>query len=368
MYLRFTPLIVQSRFTPLIVQSRFTLSIISTHFTHIPFLTVSEGLLRAMRLPGGDVELRQAIAPLSTARRTVRAALHPLPPIKPEPRVNLLLASAPDDASVNLRDHLLELATWERDGEFQGAPVWVLRDDHGGFCHAGTRLATLADWHLYAEGIDDEWAAATGAPAKTIVFLSRHSAASGRPTLTVHPVGNWSAAEYGGRPGELTPAAPRVMAGLLRALAVAPPDGFAVSYEVTHHGPLLTTPALFVEIGSGPEQWPRRTPAEAIARALLAFAPADGPVLVGLGGGHYAPRFTDVALHRAAAFGHMVPKYALEALTPVLLRTALTASGADGLYLHRKGMRGADRRRWRVWAAAEGVRVWRQGELAPREG
>jgi len=91
-------------------------------------------------------------------------------------------------------------------------------------------------------------------------------------------------------------------------------------------------------------------------------------VLVGLGGGHYAPRFTDVALHRAAAFGHMVPKYALEALTPVLLRTALTASGADGLYLHRKGMRGADRRRWRVWAAAEGVRVWRQGELAPREG
>ena len=282
--------------------------------------------------------------------------------------MNLLLASAPDDASVNLRDRLLELAAWVRDGEFQGAPVWVLRDDHGDFCRAGTRLSTLADWHLHAEGVDDEWGAATGAPAETIIFLSRHSAASGRPTLTVHPVGNWGAAEYGGRSGELTPAAPRVMAGLLRALAVAPPDGYAVGYEVTHHGPLLTTPSLFVEIGSGPEQWPRRAPAEAIARALLAFTPVDGPVLVGLGGGHYAPRFTDVALHRAAAFGHMVPKYALDTLTPALLRAALAASGADGLYLHRKGMRGADRRRWREWADVEGVRVRRQGELTARGG
>ena len=64
----------------------------------------------------------------------------------------------------------------------------------------------------------------------------------------------------------------------------------------------------------------------------------------------------------------MVPKYALDTLTPALLRAALVASATDGLYLHRKGMRGADRRRWHEWAEAEGVRVWRQGELAAREG
>jgi len=36
-------------------------------------------------------------------------------------------------------------------------------------------------------------------PQTSIIFLSRHSAKSLRPSLTVHPIGNFSKAEFGGK-------------------------------------------------------------------------------------------------------------------------------------------------------------------------
>ena len=240
-----------------------------------------------------------------------------------------LVASAPDNASCNLRDRLLELAHWRELDRFDGAPVYELAEnslaDEDGAPPEGPlampgqlRLLTLAGRHLYAEELEARLAEAGLPEPELLVFLSRHSAASGRPSLTLHPTGNYGPAEFGGLAGVLSMAAPRWMTGALRAVAVqARAEGLehGVGFEVTHHGPKLATPHFFIEIGSEQSQWSSRPPALALARALLTARQASGPVLVGVGGGHYAPRFTDVGLNQEAAMGHMIPAYALEGLS-----------------------------------------------------
>ena len=279
--------------------------------------------------------------------------------------MNLILASAADSAALNLRDRMLELGEWRENGEFQGTPAWRLASGDG-FCTAGTRMATLRELHLYAEHVDREWEELTNEAPECIAFLSRHKSASERPSLTVHPVGNWGAADYGGTPGAVSGTAPEWMTGLLLAISRTAPAGYQACFEATHHGPLLETPAFFVEIGSDESRWELREPAEVLARALLELKPASGTPLVGIGGGHYTPRFSDVALLREACFGHMVPKYALEHLTPELLQSALEHSGAEAIYLHRKGMPKSAVTRWREWAEAEGVTVVSSNDLSKR--
>ena len=279
--------------------------------------------------------------------------------------MNLILASAADSAALNLRERLLELGDWHVEGEFQGTPAWRLASGDD-FCTAGTRMATLGELHLHAEHVDREWEELTGEAPECIAFLSRHKSASGRPSLTVHPVGNWGAADYGGTPGAVSGTAPEWMTGLLLAISRTAPAGYQACFEATHHGPLLETPAFFVEIGSDESRWELREPAEVLARALLELKPASGTPLVGIGGGHYTPRFSDVALLREACFGHMVPKYALEHLTPELLQSALEHSGAEAIYLHRKGMPKSAVTRWREWAEAEGVTVVSSNDLSKR--
>ncbi|MDD5025155.1 MAG: D-aminoacyl-tRNA deacylase, partial [Methanoregula sp.] len=103
---------------------------------------------------------------------------------------------------------------------------------------------------IHAEGVDKE------IDADVVIFLSRHSSVNPTPVLTVHVTGNFGNAELGGTPRTLAPAAPAMMQATLRALARHCPDGYRVSYEVTHHGPTgLTHPSFFVEIGSTENEW-----------------------------------------------------------------------------------------------------------------
>ena len=214
--------------------------------------------------------------------------------------MNLILASAADSAALNLRERLLELGDWHEDGEFQGTPTWRLANGDG-FCSAGTRMATLRELHLYAEHVDHEWEELTGEAPECIAFLSRHKSASGRPSLTVHPVGNWGAADYGGTPGAVSGTAPEWMTGLLLAISRTAPAGYQVCFEATHHGPLLETPAFFVEIGSDESRWELREPAEVLARALLELKQASGTPLWALAA---------ATTRRASAMLHCFAKHA----------------------------------------------------------
>ena len=154
---------------------------------------------------------------------------------------------------------------------------------------------------INAEGID------AGTRADLVIFLSRHSSVNPVPVLTVHSTGNYGPAELGGSERTLAPSAPAMMQAVLRSLARHCPEGYRVSYEVTHHGPTaLTLPSFFVEIGSTAKEWADPVAGRAVAAAVLEAVPLpDAVPLVGFGGTHYAVRETDIALSSRGAFGHM---------------------------------------------------------------
>ncbi len=244
----------------------------------------------------------------------------------------LILCSEQDPASVNIRDRLLELTDWEECGEFKGTTV------HRRKCMV---MITIPDMHIRADGIDDEVSKALGIEPDSMVVLSKHRAKSGIPTLTVHPIGNYHDAKAGGSPGTLVPSAPHLMTSLLRTLVRTGSGlGYDISFEVTHHGPSVRLPTVYVEIGSDEARWDDRAAGEALARMLLETRVEKGPVTIGVGGGHYAPRFTDICISNHISFGHMVPTYALEGDMERVLRLAIGSTpGAKMAYIHRKSMK-----------------------------
>ena len=281
--------------------------------------------------------------------------------------MNLIVSSEVDTASINLRDRLLEMALWEEDGFFDNRPIWSLTKDYGEFCKKGTRLITIEKLHIYAEDIDKEWEQQNNEEIDNIIFLSRHKAASGRPSLTVHPIGNWGSAEYGGKESEISGASPKWMTGLLLKIKENRIPGYDVCFEATHHGPLLEKPTMFLEIGSSESEWEKKEPAEALLNSLLDLKPAIGINIVGIGGGHYTPRFTEAALSHNVCFGHMVANYGVPALNPTLIQKAIKCSNAEGIYFHRKGMEKSEYRKWKNWAEENQITVYKQSDYEKRK-
>ena len=79
---------------------------------------------------------------------------------------------------------------------------------------------------------------------EVIFFLSKHSSAKGIPAFTTHATGNWTKnAELGGKPKELSTAAPMSMLAALTNFGKIDVP-IEKGYEATHHGPLLKTPSL----------------------------------------------------------------------------------------------------------------------------
>jgi D-aminoacyl-tRNA deacylase len=280
--------------------------------------------------------------------------------------MNLIISSEADTASINLRDRLLEKAEWKVDGEFEGHKIWYLLKDYGSFCLRGTQLITIDKLHIHAEGIDNKWFRKTGIKIENIVFLSRHKAASGRASLTVHPIGNWGNADYGGLSGKVSGTSPAWMTGLLLKIYENRLPGYDVCFEATHHGPLLETPTMFLEIGSSENQWELKEPAEALVNSLLELEPAKGINVVGVGGGHYTPRFTEAALSHQVCVGHIVANYGVPSLTPEILKDAIKSSEAEGLYFHKKGMKKSDYRKWKEYAEQEGIKIFSQSDYERR--
>jgi D-aminoacyl-tRNA deacylase len=245
--------------------------------------------------------------------------------------VKLIVTSSEDPASMNIRGRLLDLKSWEEDGRFAEHPALVADD---------FLMVQVDRIHLDEDHIDGKVSAELERDISTTIFASRHRSESRIPTLTVHPVGNYSEAEFGGVDRTLSPASPQLMTEALRTLARNAVDlDFKVSFETTHHGPLTDGPAFYIEIGSYDELWTRRDAATAIAKTILDAKGTDHPVVICVGGGHYAPRFTDVALSRKVAVGHMAANYALDSLDErIILQMTERSENARKVYFHRKSM------------------------------
>jgi len=275
----------------------------------------------------------------------------------------LLVCSEPDLPSANMKESLLSFYDWEDLGS-DGTNSYLV--------HGDTVMMTIPDLHIYHEDLDKE-AEAFGIRFDEIIVMSKHSAKSGRPALTAHPIGNYHENMYGGREGAVVKPAPALMTDALRRIVKLNdmPDT-QTCFEVTHHGPWAEKPLFFIEVGSEQTHWENKHAADILAHVIDELDPHyEYPVAVGLGGGHYAPRFTEVALKFRVNFGHMIPNYQLEGRDDEdvvrMLDLACDATATKLVYLHKKSMKKPEERRMADLIASAGYECISSSDLDPIE-
>ena len=251
----------------------------------------------------------------------------------------LLVCYEQDLPSFNMKKKLLGKTEWKDLGS-DGTNTYLSHDD--------MVLMTIDRMHVHAEDAD-RIAEDFGIKVDDIVVLSRHSSSSGKPTLTVHPIGNYKGNDMGGKAETLVKADPHLMSATLRRMSVLNKDPvYSVSFEVTHHGPFVSVPTMYIEIGSDGSHWGDEAAAEVLVDSLLSADEKEYPVVIGIGGGHYAPRFTDLVLSSKVDMGHMIPNYQLQGSSDEdiarMIRSAAEASGTELVYVHRNSMKGAEER------------------------
>jgi len=237
--------------------------------------------------------------------------------------VILIAVNQQDIASTNQADALRTMDAWTQRSPVEDNPAYELKH---------LRMLYLPNGLLFEDHLEKRWEAATGERVSEIIFPSRHVAASGQPSLTLHPIGvpHLPVEEhgpYGGHGGHAPPPSTRLAPWWKMLLKQAPKDAsvkdFDLSLEVTHHGPTVNVPCLFIEVGSTEATWGHEGASRVLANIMregLLHAPegawdeakhAGELVLVTLGGGHYAPRANQLAALDGVWLGHMLATYAL---------------------------------------------------------
>jgi D-aminoacyl-tRNA deacylase len=254
-----------------------------------------------------------------------------------KPTLILFIASTKDTAGMNIAKSLIDHYSFEKYSEtFHNNPVYTKK-----LHNKETKLL-----FVNTEIVDTQFLGSLFSPSM-FVFLSRHSSAKGIPTLSVHTPGNLAEAQFGGKSRTVSVSPAAAMKNALQEMAkLADEQGldYEVSYECTHHGPSLDAPAMFVELGSSPEQWKDMKAAEVVAHAAAAAVSdcSRCSVALGIGGPHYNKKFTKLALSTQTAFGHMIPKYALAEVDAEIVGQCVgkTLETVDSVLLDWKGIKG----------------------------
>jgi D-aminoacyl-tRNA deacylase len=255
----------------------------------------------------------------------------------------LLAASSKDVAGLNITRQVLDHYPFKITGKaFQGNPVYSTTVNG-----KEVTLIVLKEETINAQHLTDSFP-----EASLIIFISRHSSASGKPTLSVHTPGNIGTAEFGGLPKQVSVSPAAAMQDALKALWYFKEGmnlNYEVSYECTHHGPSLNTPTMFVELGSSEKQWRDSKAAEAVAHTAMSaigkFEASEQTAVLGIGGTHYNERFTRMALEDKAVFGHMISKHAVPLVDAEMLRQCVekTLERVNCALLDWKGIKSADK-------------------------
>ncbi|MDV3104163.1 D-aminoacyl-tRNA deacylase [Thermococcus waiotapuensis] len=254
--------------------------------------------------------------------------------------MRVIMTTKVDLASMNIKDKLIQhFGFKETEGIFDGNPIFRRGEDV---------ILTTNGEMIYYDNLDRSIEEQLGEKPELIVFASRHSSQTKMPALTTHVTGNWGKAMYGGKDESLAIAHPVAMKLALLKLNELNDLGWTVCYEATHHGPSeLQVPGLFVEIGSSEEEWVNDRAGEILAETItyvlnnLERAEKKFKLAFGIGGGHYAPKQTKMALESDLAFGHILPKYAQPVSREVLMRGIERNYGKiEAIYVDWKGSLG----------------------------
>ncbi|AHF79674.1 D-aminoacyl-tRNA deacylase [Thermococcus paralvinellae] len=255
--------------------------------------------------------------------------------------MEIIMTTKIDLASMNIKQKLIEnFGFGESEDKFDGNIVYRKNN---------ILILTTNQEMIYYDHLDKEIEKQLNIKPELIIFASRHSSKQKLPALTTHVTGNWGEAMYGGKDNSLAIAQPSAMKLALMKMSELNDLGWTVCYEATHHGPSeVDVPSLFIEIGSSEEEWVNDRAGEILAETIMHviknYQKTNFKVAIGIGGGHYAPKQTKVALNSDIAFSHIVPKYAHPVSKDMLLKAIeRTAEKVEAIYVDWKGSKGETR-------------------------
>lgn len=242
-----------------------------------------------------------------------------------QPRMNTLLVSTTvDAASVNICSNLLDryADSWQLVVSSEKSNKIYCCDDYdGNKIYLWIQHNPLLNLNFCDELFEEELNIGNDIISE-VLFLSKHTAASGKASLTVHPIGIPQGLDSGGFIGRASPPS-TFISSLYRAiydevnLKNLP---FEITHEATHHGPYLNRPTCFVEIGSTESNWNDRDAgiswSDIIMKTLTARKNEKVQpkfVVCSIGGGHYVPKINDICrIGNEIAIGHMLASYTLQ--------------------------------------------------------
>ena len=222
-----------------------------------------------------------------------------------------------------------------------------------------TELSKFGDFNFYL--VDDEIIYTENLDLEKInkydfiIFASKHQSEKKEKTLSVHAPGNWRHAEFGGENRKVCFASAlfekKIFEIFNRNKKEFGLDNYKLTLEATHHGPLISKPCLFIEIGSTETEWRDRRAgfavAKTISQAINEFKENKyREIAIGIGGPHYCPNFNKIQLNSNIAISHIIPKYALP-LTEEILKQAIdkTIEEVDFALLDWKGLGNSEQRK-----------------------
>ena len=216
-----------------------------------------------------------------------------------------IVCSKKDAASNNMHSIFLKDFPFRESNKlFDSNKVFELKTNENLF-----KLYLLNELHIFSEKANE-------INADLIVFASRHSGK--KPCLTVHAIGNYGKAEFGGRDKTLVKTNSRIIKSYIQQLSKLQKEraelkDYLVSLETTHHGPWLAKPALFIEVGCEEKNWNDLNACRAVCETIINASKEKGSeVAIGFGDLHYPHYFTKIALETSIALSHMCPKHAVD--------------------------------------------------------
>jgi len=246
-----------------------------------------------------------------------------------------IIASSKDPAGINIRNKLIELFGFEEINEkFDNNKIF----QYNKIKNKTIKIYLTNQDLIFAENIDKK------IDADVFIFASKHRSKENTSSFAVHPIGNWSNADFGGEERKLCPSSAVLLKNLFIELnKVAKDTNYELTMEATHHGPYVEKPAVFVEIGSTEKEWNDVLNGKIIANTImntLNNSKSDYKMAIGIGGPHYCNNFNKIALRTDIAISHICPKYMLEKLNEKLIKQAIekTAEKVDFILLDWKGL------------------------------
>jgi D-aminoacyl-tRNA deacylase len=230
----------------------------------------------------------------------------------------VIVSSSTDPAGSNIHDKLVERQHFRKTSlEHDGFPI---------FSNEDVELITSRKEIVSADDLDSLY------PECRYVFISRHRAESGIPSLTAHFTGNFGEAKFGGNPNEVARCSPSLLKSYFSNLVSRKNElqKYEMTLEATHHGPTsLKNSVLFVELGSTRDQWIDTEAASFVASVLMTAIEkmkTFPKCAIALGGTHYPAKFSKFLTESDMCLGHIVPKYSLPYVDELMLNQIIEKS------------------------------------------